>query len=161
MFDEGQTEIVTVALDPATDEGQVIGAFDRAARAFVGDHVLLPIFEDWLENYSPGWRRIEPPVSPGILDRQSGYAWRYALVPRDGEETIIGLSALDLIRNVEAGVFFADAQGVLVQQNYVGTAQSPADLRALLTKNFGQTPDDVILAAWMLHRVVPPLTPAK
>ena len=161
MFDEGQTEIVTVALDPATDEGQVIGAFDRAARAFVGDHVLLPIFEDWLENYSPGWRWIEPPVSPGILDRQSGYAWRYALVPRDGEETIIGLSALDLIRNVEAGVFFADAQGVLVQQNYVGTAQSPADLRALLTKNFGQTPDDVILAAWMLHRVVPPLTPAK
>jgi hypothetical protein len=82
-------------------------------------------------------------------------------VPRDGEETIIGLSALDLIRNVEAGVFFADAQGVLVQQNYVGAAQSAAELRALLTKNFGQTPDDVILPAWMLHRVVPPLTPAK
>ena len=161
VFDEGDTEIATIPLDPATDEGQVIGALDRAARAFVGDHLLLSAFEDWLESYSPGWRWIEPPVSPAILDRHNGYAWRYALVPRDGKETIIGLSALDVIKNVEAGVFFADAQGVLVQQNYVGTAQSPADLRALLTKNFGQTPDDVILAAWMLHRVVPPLTPAK
>jgi len=161
VFDEGDAEIATMPLDPVTDGGQVIGALDRAARAFVGDHVLLSTFEDWLEEYSPGWRWIEPPVSRAILDRQSGYAWRYALVPRDGKETIIGLSALDIIRNVEAGVLFADAQGVLVQQNYVGTAQSPAGLRALLTKNFGQTPDEVLLAAWMLHRVVPPLTPAK
>lgn len=161
VFDQGDEEMVSVALDPVTDEGQLIGALDRAGRDFVGGHLLLSVFEDWLENYSPGWRWIEPPVTPAILDRQNGHAWRYALVPRDGEETIIGLSALDLISNVESGVFFADAQGVLVQQNYVGCAQSPATLRALLTKSFGKSPDDTVLAGWMLHRVVPPLTPAK
>lgn len=161
FFNEGDTEIATVALDPATDEGQVIGALDRAARAFVGDRLLFAAFENWLENYSPGWRWIEPPVSREILDRQNGCEWRYALVPRDGKETIIGLSALNIIGNVEAGVFFPNAQGVLVQQNHVGCARSTAELRALLTKNFGKTPDEVLLAAWMLHRVVPPLTPAK
>ena len=160
-FDEGDTEIATTVLDPAANEGQLMIALDPVARTFLGGHLLLSVFEDWLENYSPGWRWIEPPVTPAILARQNGHVWRYALVPRDGEETIIGLSALDLISNAEAGVFFADAQGVLVQQNYIGCAQSPAELRALLTKNFGQTPDDIILAAWMLHRVVPQLTPAK
>ena len=161
IFEEGQTEIATHALEPFTDVADAIIQLDCVAREFVGQHVLGRAFEAWLDDYSPAWLVIEHPVSPEVAQRQNSEMWTYALVPHGHETIIVGRSPLNYSYSMEVGVFYADGQDVLVRQHHVGYAESPADLRALLTKSFGKSPDDTLLASWMLHRVVPPLTPAK
>jgi hypothetical protein len=161
IFEEGQTEIATHALEPFTDVADAIIQLDCVAREFVGQHVLGRAFEAWLDDYSPAWLVIEHPVSPEVAQRQNSEMWTYALVPHGHETIIVGRSPLNYSYSMEVGVFYADGQDVLVRQHHVGYAESPADLRALLTKSFGKSPDDTLLASWMLHRVVPPLQPAK
>jgi hypothetical protein len=161
IFDEGDPEIATHALEPFTDKGEAIGQLDRVAREFIGEHLLGRAFGDWLDAYSAAWRPTEPPASPDVAHHQDGEAWRYALLPHGESAIVLGHSEFNRTGSVEVGVFFADQQGVLVRQHHVGYAESPAALRTLLTKNFGKSPDDTVLAAWMLHPVVPPLQPAR
>ena len=161
VFEVGDAEIATMPLDPAADESGAIGRLDLIARRYIDGQLMAPAFEEWLEGYTSGWRWIEPPVASAVVEYQGGDAWRYALVPRDGGETVIGLSAVDSIGTVQVGVFFAGRQGVLSSQHHVGRTKSPAGLRALLAENFGKSADDTVLAGWILHRVVPPLQPAK
>ncbi len=161
IFEEGDAEIATHALEPFTDEGEAIGQLARVAREFVGEHVLGRAFEDWLDEYSPAWLLVERSVSPEVAQRQNSDKWTYALTPHGDKNIIIGRSPLNCIGSIEVGVFHADGHDMLVGQHHVGYAESPAALRALLTKNFGTSPDDTVLAAWILHRVVPPLQPAR
>jgi hypothetical protein len=161
IFEEGGSEIATHALEPFTDEGEAIGQLDRVAREFVGEHVLGRAFEAWLDEYSHAWLLVEHPVSPEVAQRQNSDTWTYALTPHGDKSIIIGRSPLNCIGSIEVGVFYADGQDALVRQHHVGYAESPAALRDLLTKSFGKSPDDTVLAAWMLHRVVPPLQPAR
>jgi hypothetical protein len=161
IFEEGGSEIATHALEPFADESEAIGQLDRVAREFVGEHVLGRAFETWLDDYSPAWLLVEHPVSPEVAQSQNGETWTYALTPHGHQSIIIGRSALNCIGSMEVGVFYPDQDGVLVRQHHVGYAESPSALRSLLTKNFGTSPDDTVLAAWMLHRVVPPLQPAR
>ncbi|MBU3666168.1 MAG: hypothetical protein FGM15_09900 [Chthoniobacterales bacterium] len=160
IFDEGADEITTRALEPFTDEGEIIGQLDRLAAGFVGEHVIGRAFEDWLDEYTPAWLLTEHRVSPEVAQRQQEEQWTYALVPHGNGQIIIGRSPLSCV-GVEVGVFYADGRDMLVRQHYVGLAGSPAAMRALLTKNFGTGPDDTVIAAWMLHRVVPALQPAN
>ena len=161
VFEEGQSEITTHAFEPFTDVADGIIQLDRVAREFVGEHVLGRAFEAWLDDYSSAWLLVEHPVSPEVAQRQRGETWTYALVPHGRETIVVGRSPLNYECSMEVGVFYADGQDALVRQHHAGYAESPTTLRALLTKNFGKSPDDTVLAGWMLHRVVPPLTPAK
>jgi len=161
IFEEGQTEIATHALEPFTDVADAIIQLDCVAREFVGQHVLGRAFEDWLDEYSHAWLLVEHPVSLEVAQRQNSEKWTYALTPHGNKSIVVGRSPLNYSYSMEVGVFYADGQDVLVRQHHVGYAESPADLRALLTKSFGKSPDDTLLASWMLHRVVPPLQPAK
>lgn len=161
IFNEGDEEIQTLAIEPFPDEAEAIGQLDRVACQFLDGQLFPRAFEDWLESYSSDWTSLQPEVSTAIADRQNGQSWCYALVPHGGKTIILGCSNLNSINKIEVGVFFADHQGVLVSQHLVGFAESPPELCALLTKSFGKSPEDTVLAAWMLHRVVPPLQPAN
>lgn len=161
VFAEGDEAIETHALEPVTDDGEAIGRLDRIASRFIDEQLMAPAFEEWLESYTSDWRWIEPDLSAEIAAHHKGEHWRFAAVPHGRDGTIVlGCSALSCIATVEVGVFFTGTNGKLVQQNHVGYAKSPAELSALLRKNFGSSPTDTVIAAWMLHRAVPPLSSA-
>jgi hypothetical protein len=149
VFEEGETEIATLPLDAVTDDSAALRQLDRVAGEFLGG-VLLSVFEDWLEGYSPGWRWHEPTATGEASGCCEGDNWNYAVVPCSGDEILIGLNARGSHRFAEVAVFFVDSQGVLTDQRPVGFAQSAAELRALLTKNFGNSAGDTVIAGWML-----------
>lgn len=149
VFEEGETEIATMTLEAVTDDRGALRQLDRVAGEFVGG-VLLSVFEDWLEGYSPEWRWIGPTPTSESGARPDHGNWHHALVPFSGEELVIGLSARGNHAPAEVAVFFADSQGSPADQRHVGFAESPAELRALLAKNFGRSPGDTVIAGWML-----------
>lgn len=149
VFEEGETEIATLTLDAVTDDRGALRQLDRVAGEFAGG-VLLSVFEDWLEGYSPEWRWIGPTAAGESGACPDHGNWHHALVPCSGEELVIGLSARGNHAPAQVAVFFAGSQGSAADQRHVGFAQSPAELRALLAKNFGRSPGDTVIAGWML-----------
>lgn len=159
VFEEGETEIATMTLEAVTDDRGALRQLDCVAGEFVGG-VLLSVFEDWLEGYSPEWRWIEPKAGGESCMCPDHGHWHHALVSSSGDELVIGLSAAGNLPSAEVAVFFADAQGSLGNKRHVGFAQSPAELRTLLTKNFGRSPGDTLIAGWMLVRAARSPEPA-